>query len=268
MKGVILAGGTGSRLYPLTKVTNKHLLPVYNKPMIFYPLFSLKQAGITDILIVSGRGHSGAFLELLGSGAEFGLKLSYEVQEEAGGIAQALSLAKNFIGNSKFVVILGDNIIEDNLSGMVEKFSSQKVGAKILLKSVKNPSSYGVADIKDGKILSIEEKPASPKSDLAVIGYYMYDQNVFDVIDTLKPSHRGELEITDVNKHYLEKGTLEYDILKGFWGDCGESFESLMDASSMVKNSYLAGLSDTLDVLPLRQTRGLKQDSKKVRLVA
>ncbi|MEK7085644.1 MAG: sugar phosphate nucleotidyltransferase, partial [Patescibacteria group bacterium] len=199
MKGVILAGGTGSRLYPLTKVTNKHLLPVYNKPMIYYPLAALKEAGITDILIISGLGHSGSFLELLGSGGQFGLKLSYEVQEQAGGIAQALGLAENFANNEKIVVILGDNILEDSLSEAVKGFKIQPRGAKIFLKSVKNPQSYGVADVRDGVLRSIIEKPANPPSDLAVVGCYMYDPQVFDVIRGLKPSHRNELEITDVN---------------------------------------------------------------------
>ncbi len=248
MKGIILAGGTGSRLYPLTKVTNKHLLPVYNKPMIYYPLYSLKSAGIENILIVSGKGHCGDFLELLGSGSQFGLKLSYEVQEEAGGIAQALSLAENFANNEKIVVILGDNVFEDEFEDSVIEFSDQPRGARIFLKEVSNPSSYGVAEIKDEKIVSLIEKPKDPVSNLAVTGLYMYDPQVFDVVKVLKPSHRNELEITDVNNFYLEQGTLKYEILKGFWGDCGESFESLLHTSSIVKDSHLARKQSGLDL--------------------
>jgi glucose-1-phosphate thymidylyltransferase len=240
MKGIILAGGTGSRLHPLTKVTNKHLLPIYNKPMIYYPLYSLKEAGIDNVMIVSGKGHAGDFLELLGSGTQFGMKLSYEVQEEAGGIAQALGLTENFANNEKVVVILGDNIIEDSLVETVNDFSAQPRGARIFLKEVTNPSSYGVAEVVNGNIESIIEKPKNPKSNLAVIGIYMYDPQVFDVIKSLKPSGRNELEITDVNNFYLEQGTLQYSILHGFWGDCGESFDSLLQASELVKNSHLA----------------------------
>ena len=249
MKGIILAGGTGSRLYPLTKVTNKHLLPVYNKPMIYYPLYTLKEAGITNVLIVSGTGHAGNFLELLGSGSHIGMNLSYEVQEEAGGIAQALGLAEDFAGGDKVIVVLGDNIIENNISQDVNDFNLQKDGAYIFLKSVKNPQAYGVAEIRNGQIASITEKPKDPKSDLAVAGVYMYDSKVFDVVKTLKPSHRGELEITDVNNFYLNQGTLKYSILDGFWGDCGESFDSLMEASSMVQRSALAYMDENLTIL-------------------
>lgn len=248
MKGIILAGGTGSRLHPLTKVTNKHLLPVYNKPMVYYPLFTLKQAGIKSVLIVSGKGHAGSFLELLGSGADFGMKLSYEVQEEAGGIAQALGLAEDFVGGEKFVVMLGDNIIEDDLAAEVAAFESRDAGARIFLKEVKNPRAYGVAELDGDKIKSIVEKPENPVSNLAVVGCYMYEAAVFDVIRTLKPSGRGELEITDVNSHYLHAGSLEYGVLKGFWGDCGESFDSLMDASLMVQQSHLARIDDKLSL--------------------
>jgi len=249
MKGIILAGGTGSRLYPLTKVTNKHLLPVYNKPMIYYPLYTLKEAGITNVLIVSGIGHAGNFLELLGSGAHIGMNLSYEVQEEAGGIAQALGLAEDFAGGDKIIVVLGDNIIENNISQDVNDFNSQKNGAYIFLKSVKNPQAYGVAEIENGQIVSITEKPKDPKSDLAVTGVYMYDAKVFDIVKTLKPSHRGELEITDVNNFYLNQGTLKYSVLDGFWGDCGESFDSLMEASTMVQGSALACIDENLTIL-------------------
>lgn len=250
MKGVILAGGTGSRLDPLTKVTNKHLLPVYNQPMIYYPLFSMKEAGIDEVMIVSGKGHAGDFLELLGSGSQFGMKLSYEVQEEAGGIAQALGLTEAFVGGDKVVVILGDNVIEDDISGAVRNFEAQEKGAKIFLKSVKNPQAYGVAEVVDGKVASIVEKPTDPKSDLCVIGCYMYDSKVFDVIRELKPSDRNELEITDVNNFYLGRGELSYEILEGFWGDCGESFDSLLESSQLVRDSKLSN----------RKPRGLKQE--------
>lgn len=249
MKGIILAGGTGSRLNPLTKVTNKHLLAVYNKPMIYYPLFAMKEAGITNIMIVSGVGHAGDFLELLGSGAQFGMKISYEVQEKAGGISQALSLAEDFANNEKIVVILGDNLFEDSISKAVEDFRLQPRGAKVFLKSVPNPQAYGVAELQaDGSVVRIIEKPQVPPSDLAVVGCYMYDPQVFDVIRGLKPSNRNELEITDVNNFYLEQGTLKYEILNGFWGDCGESFDSLIHAASLVKNSKLAQIDDKLNL--------------------
>lgn len=235
MKGIILAGGTGSRLYPLTRVTNKHLLPVYDKPMIFYPLFTLRQAGITDIMIVSGKGHVGSFLELLGSGKRFGVNLQYEVQEEAGGIAQALSLCDKFVDGEKVCVILGDNIFQDDLFPYVNRFRSSASGASILFSHVKNPSSYGVARIENDRLVEIIEKPVTPPSDLAVTGLYMYDSEVFDFIKTLKPSARGELEITDVNNFYIKKGEMEYHVLEGFWGDCGESFDSLLDTANKVK---------------------------------
>jgi glucose-1-phosphate thymidylyltransferase len=249
MKGIILAGGTGSRLFPLTKVTNKHLLPVYNKPMIYYPLFAMKEAGITNIMIVSGIGHAGSFLELLGSGAQFGLKISYEVQEKAGGIAQALSLTEDFANNEKIVVILGDNIFEDNLAEAVKDFRTQPRGAKVLLKSVPNPKSYGVAEFQDDKITKIIEKPQNPPSDLAVVGCYMYDPQVFDVIKGLTPSGRNELEITDVNNFYLEQGTLKHEILNGFWGDCGESFDSLMESGRLIQKSRLAHIDEHLGIV-------------------
>lgn len=254
MKGIILAGGTGSRLFPLTKVTNKHLLPVYNKPMIYYPLFAMKEAGITNIMIVSGIGHAGSFLELLGSGAQFGLKISYEVQEKAGGIAQALSLAEDFSNNEKIVVILGDNIFEDNLAEAVKDFKALPRGAKVLLKSVHNPKSYGVAELQDEKITKIVEKPKDPQSDLAVVGCYMYDPQVFDVIKGLKPSGRNELEITDVNNFYLEQGTLKHEVLKGFWGDCGESFDSLMESGKLIQKSRLAHIDETLSITDAEAT--------------
>ncbi|MFA6587638.1 MAG: sugar phosphate nucleotidyltransferase [Patescibacteria group bacterium] len=231
MKGVILAGGTGSRLFPLTKVTNKHLLPVYNKPMIFYPLQTLKDAGVKDIMIISGKGHAGGFLELLGDGHDFGVRLSYGVQEQPGGIAQALGLAEDFADNQKIVVILGDNILEDNIAKATSDFENQEKGGKIFLKEVENPKSFGVAEVQGDKIIGIVEKPAEPKSNLAVIGVYMYDADVFQVIKTLKPSARGELEVTDLNNYYVGEGTMTYEILKGSWGDGGESFDSLLKAS-------------------------------------
>ncbi len=253
MKGIILAGGTGSRLSPLTKVTNKHLLPVFNKPMIYYPLYSLKDAGIDNILIVSGKGHAGDFLELLGSGAHLGLKLSYEVQEEAGGIAQALGLAEQFANNEKVVVILGDNLFEDSIAEAAKEFSIQPRGARVFLKKVNKPESYGVAELDGDKITSIVEKPENPKSDLAVTGAYMYDPQVFDIVKSLRPSNRNELEITDVNNYYLEQGTLNHTVLEGFWGDCGESFESLHEASALVKDSHLSQISDNLSNIDRKQ---------------
>lgn len=231
MKGIILAGGTGSRLYPLTKITNKHLLPVYDKPMIYYPLQTLIDAGIKEIMIVSGRGHTGHFLELLGSGSEFAVKLTYDIQERAGGIAQALSLAEDFADDKPVTVILGDNIFQDNMNDAVKSFRS---GARIFLKQVQDANRFGVAEIKEGRIISIEEKPAIPKSMLAVTGLYIYDSNVFDIIHTLKPSSRGEFEITDVNNEYICRGELKFSVIKGYWSDAG-TFESLFRASEMVQ---------------------------------
>jgi glucose-1-phosphate thymidylyltransferase len=234
MKGIILAGGTGTRLDPLTRVTNKHLLPVYDKPMIYYPIETLIKAGITDIMIVSGKGHAGQFLELLQSGKEFGADFSFAVQEEAGGIAEALGLCEDFADQEKIVVILGDNILEDDITKAVKDFEVQNKGAKIFLKEVDNPKSFGVAEVDGDKIKSIEEKPDKPKSNLAVIGLYMYDNQVWDIIKNLKPSGRGELEITDVNNFYVEKGEMTFEKLKGWWGDGGESFDSLLQAANLV----------------------------------
>lgn len=231
MKGVILAGGTGSRLYPLTKVTNKHLLPVYDRPMIFYPIQTLVNAGIKEIMIVSGRGHAGHFLELLGSGADLGVKFTYEIQEEAGGIAQALGLAESFADEEDVAVILGDNIFQDNIEQDVSNF---KGGAKIFLKKVPDAHRFGVAELKGDKVVGIEEKPGEPKSNFAVTGLYIYNNSVFKIIKALKPSARGELEITDVNNFFVNNGTMEYRILDGFWSDAG-TFESLLRASLMVK---------------------------------
>lgn len=235
MKGIILAGGTGSRLYPLTKVTNKHLLPVYDKPMIYYPLLTLINAGIDDIMIVSGRGHAGHFLELLGSGVEFGVRLTYEIQDEAGGIAQALSLTEDFADDEAIIVILGDNIFETNIHSAVKSFNS---GASIFLKEVKDASRFGVAEINGDHIVSIEEKPQSPKSNLAVTGLYIYDSRVFDIIRNMKPSKRKELEITDVNNEYIRMGDMTYSVLDGYWSDAG-TFESLFRASELVKNTAM-----------------------------
>ena len=229
-----MAGGSGTRLMPLTKVTNKHLLPVYDRPMICFPIQALKRAGIKDILIVSGRGHAGHFLELLGSGKELDVKLSYEVQEKAGGIAQALSLAEDFADGGKIIVILGDNVFQQNLKRAVNNFKKQKIGAKIFLSRVKNPRAYGIAQIVKNKIVGIEEKPKNPKNNLAVVGIYFYDNQVFKIIKTLKPSARGELEITDVNNNYIQNKLMRYEILQGWWGDCGEGFDSLLQASQLV----------------------------------
>ncbi|MBM4270921.1 MAG: spore coat protein [Deltaproteobacteria bacterium] len=234
MKGIVLAGGLGSRLYPLTKVTNKHLLPVYNEPMIYYPIKTLVNAGIDEILIVTGGNNAGEFLRLLGNGKDFGLKhLNYTYQEGEGGIAAALSLAEFFADNGKIVVVLGDNIIEKNIRKAVETYQKQKEGARIMLKEVPDPQRFGVPVFEGDHIVRVEEKPAKPKSKYAVIGIYMYDERVFDFIKTLKPSQRGELEITDVNNFYIEEGKMEWDILDGWWTDAG-TFESLQYAGNMV----------------------------------
>ena len=230
IKGVILAGGTGSRLYPLTKVTNKHLLPVGRKPMIYHPIAKLTQAGIDEILIVTGIDHMGDIVTLLGSGHEFGCRFTYKVQDQAGGIAQALGLAENFIGSDKMCVILGDNVFADSLAPFVQNFGAQKKGAKILIKEVPDPQRFGVVEMKDGKVISIVEKPRKPKSNFAVVGIYFYGAEVFGVIKQLKPSGRGELEITDVNESYLRQGELTCDVISGWWSDAG-TFASLERAS-------------------------------------
>ncbi len=235
MKGIILAGGTGSRMFPCTKVTNKHLLPIYNKPMIYYPLETLARAGIKDVLIVTGGNSPGDFLKLLGNGKSFGLKeLHYTYQEGSGGIAEALGLAEDFADNGRVVVILGDNIFEDNISQAVKDFKKQKLGAKLFLKKVLDPKRFGVAEVKGKKIINIEEKPKKPKSSYAVTGLYMYNGQVFDVIKTLKPSQRGELEITDVNNFYIKQETATYEVVKGFWSDAG-TFESLFRATNLIE---------------------------------
>lgn len=237
MKGIVLAGGLGSRMLPCTLVTNKHLLPVYDKPMIYYPIQALINAGINDIMVVTGGQFAGDFLKLLRNGAEFGLKhVSYAYQEGEGGIAEALALAEHFAAGEKICVVLGDNIIEGNILKAAEDFRKQERGAKILLKEVEDPQRFGVAEIQNGQILSIVEKPKEPKSNLAVTGIYFYDQQVFDLITRLSPSDRGELEITDVNNMYLEQGELSYEVLKGWWTDAG-TFKSLQRATNLVAKS-------------------------------
>lgn len=219
MKGIILAGGTGSRLFPLTKVTNKHLLPIGNKPMIYHPIEKLLEVGVVEILIVTGTEHMGDVVTLLGSGKDFGCRFTYKVQDEAGGIAQALGLAENFAGDDPVIVILGDNIFEKSLEKAVNNY--QGSGAQILIQKVPDPQRYGVAELDGNRVISIEEKPEDPKSDFAVTGIYFYDSRVFEVIKTLKPSGRGELEITDVNNHYIELGKMKSSVLEGWWTDAG-----------------------------------------------
>lgn len=243
MKGVVLAGGTGSRLRPLTKVTNKHLLPIFDKPMIYYPIQTLVNAGIHDILLVTGGNSAGEFLRLLGNGKEFGLKhLDYTYQEGEGGIAEALALAEVFADNGPICVVLGDNLIEGNIRQAVGSFHEQRDGAKILLKKVPDAHRFGVAEIRGNKVVGIEEKPKSPKSDYAVIGIYLYDASVFEKIKRLKPSGRGELEITDVNNFYIEESKLTYEILEGWWTDAG-TFEALLRANTLVASSGANKLS-------------------------
>ena len=233
LRGIVLAGGTGSRLMPLTKVTNKHLLPVGQKPMIFYPIEKLTAIGIEEILIVTGVEHMGDVVSLLGSGSNFGCRFTYKVQDQAGGIAQALALAENFAKDRLMAVILGDNIFQAGLKSYAEKFIAQQSGARILLKQVPYPQRFGVVELFEGKIVGIEEKPEQPKSDYAVTGIYFYNGDVFDIIKTLKPSDRGELEITHVNQAYITKGQLAYDIIDGWWTDAG-TFESLNNANELV----------------------------------
>jgi glucose-1-phosphate thymidylyltransferase len=234
MKGVILAGGLGSRLQPLTHVTNKHLLPVYDKPMIYYPIEALVNAGINEILIVTGGDHAGDFLKLLKNGKDLGVRhLEYAYQEGEGGIADALKLAEDFADGDKICVILGDNIIEGNLRKAAGDFFTQATGAKVLLKEVHDPERFGVVAMENNKIIDIIEKPTDPPSNLAVIGIYFYDNDVFEVCKTLKPSDRGELEITDVNNYYMKRGDLSHDILNGWWTDAG-TFESLFHATKLI----------------------------------
>lgn len=236
MKGIVLAGGLGTRLYPLTKITNKHLLPIYDRPMVYYPIQTLVNAGINDIMIVTGGNNAGDFLKLLGNGSEFGLKhLDFTYQAEEGGIAQAIGLCEYFTGGEKIVVILGDNIIEKNVKTSVSRFKRQKDGAMIFLKKVKNPEEYGVAEIRGGRVINIVEKPKRPKSNLAVLGIYMYDNRVFDIVRSLKPSRRGELEITDVNNAFIKDGSMRYEMLTGGWADAGESINAYNDTINLVR---------------------------------
>src|SRR5687767_3692334 len=237
MKGVVLAGGTGSRLFQLTKITNKHLLPIYDKPMIFYPIETLVSAGIEEILVVTGGRNAGDFLRLLANGKEFGLKhLNYAYQEGEGGIADALSLAEHFVDGDRVCVILGDNIIEGTIRQAVDAFRQQPAGARILLKEVPDAERFGVAEIDGDRILGIEEKPRRPKSNYAVTGFYLYDETVFEKVKTLEPSARGELEITDVNNAYIREGTMSFSYLDGWWTDAG-TFDSLLRATNLVAQS-------------------------------
>jgi glucose-1-phosphate thymidylyltransferase len=234
LKGIVLAGGLGSRLRPLTAVTNKHLLPIYNQPMIYYPIQTLVTAGINDIMIVTGGNSAGDFLKLLGNGKAFGLKhLNYTYQEGEGGIAAALALVEHFAAGEPVCVILGDNIIQGNIRAAANAYREQTKGAKILLKKVPDPQRFGVPELEGRRVLRIEEKPLRPKSAYAVIGIYMYDARVFEIIRTLKPSGRGELEITDVNNAYIERDEMTWDELEGWWSDAG-TFESLLNASNLV----------------------------------
>ena len=238
MKGVVLAGGTGSRLYPLTKITNKHLLPIYDKPMIYYPIRTLVDAGIREILLVTGGKTAGDFLRLLANGREFGLNhINYTYQEGEGGIADALSLAEHFADGEKLCVILGDNIIGTSIRSAVDEFQRQPAGAKILLKEVPDAKRFGVAEVKGNRIVGIEEKPEQPRSNYAVTGVYMYDPTVFDKIRTLERSDRGELEITDVNNAYIREGVMSFAFLDGWWTDAG-TFESLLRAANFVADAH------------------------------
>ncbi len=236
MKGIILAGGTGSRLFPLTKVTNKHLLPVGKKPMILHPVEKLVSAGIKEIMVVTGVEHMGAVVTLLGSGKDFGCRFTYKVQDEAGGIAQALGLCEDFGRDDRVVVLLGDNIFTDELGRFVTRFQKKDKGAMVLIKEVKDPERFGVPDIQNGKLMGIVEKPENPKSSFAVTGIYFYDHHVFEIIRKLRPSRRNELEITDVNNAYLAEGNLEFDTMVGDWTDAG-TFESLQQANQLMSKA-------------------------------
>lgn len=241
MKGIVLAGGLGTRLSPLTRITNKHLLPIYDSPMVYYPIKTLVSAGITDILVITGGNNAGDFLKLLRNGAEFGLRhLNYAYQEGEGGIAAALSLAEHFADGGPVCVVLGDNILEKSIATYVKKFRHQGSGAKILLSEVPDPQRFGVPVLENGEIVRVEEKPAEPKSPYAVIGIYMYDSKVFDIIKTLVPSGRGELEITDVNNAYIEAGEMSWNVIDGWWTDAG-TFDSLLRASKLVAESRARG---------------------------
>jgi len=239
MKGIILAGGTGSRLNPLTRITNKHLLPIYDRPMVTYSIEALVRSGITEVMLVSGGTHAGEFLRLLGSGQEWGLeRLQYAYQESAGGIADALGLAAKFAGDDQVIVLLADNIFERSFAPSVDKFRAQGTGARILLTAMEDPAHLrhlGVPELDGDKVVRIVEKPEQPPSNYAVTGAYFYDPTVFDVVPTLKPSGRGELEITDVNNHYVDAGTMEYDVIEGFWGDAGESIDAYYSVNDFVR---------------------------------
>ena len=246
MKGVVLAGGLGSRLHPLTKITNKHLLPVYNKPMVFYPIELLAKAGITEMVLVTGGNNPGDFLRLMGNGKELGMKnISYVYQEGEGGIAEALGLAEYYVGGDDIAVVLGDNIFENDITPFVDSYRRQGKGAKILLKEVPDPHRFGVATVEGDRVVRIDEKPKNPATNFAVVGVYMYDSSVFDIIRTLKPSNRGELEITDVNNAYIERGEMTFDIVKGWWTDAG-TFPSLYRASRLVAEKEDPSLKDIL----------------------
>jgi len=242
MKGVVLAGGMGSRLYPLTRITNKHLLPVYDKPMIFYPIETLVRAGIQDIMVVTGGNNAGDFLRLLGNGQDFGLKhIHYAYQDREGGVAEALSLAADFVGSDRCVLILGDNIFEEDISPFVGHFAAQPAGARILLKEIPQREHLvhlGVAILDDQRVVRIVEKPRDPPSPYAVTGVYMYSPDVFEIVEALAPSDRGELEISDVNNEYIQRGLMEYDVLAGFWGDAGESIEHYMTVINYVAGHW------------------------------
>jgi glucose-1-phosphate thymidylyltransferase len=235
MKGVVLAGGLGTRLRPLTTITNKHLLPVYNKPMVYYPIEMLVQAGITDIMIVTGGNSAGDFLRLIGNGEDFGLsRINYAYQKGEGGIAEALGLAREFVGNDRIVAALGDNILQNGIKKGVDAFAKQPRGSRIFLKRVDHPCEYGIAEVAGNKIKRVIEKPKDPPSDLAVIGVYMYPPDVFDIIATLAPSARGELEVTDINNVYIQRGEMEYEIIEGWWLDAGENHQALLRANLTV----------------------------------
>lgn len=236
MKGVIIAGGTGSRLYPLTKIINKNILAVYDKPLIYYPILTLRDAGINEILIISGRGHAGQYLDLLGAGTQFGVTFSYEIQEFPSGIAQAIGLAQSFAEGEKIMVILGDNIYQNRFAEAVDSFRNQEKGAKVFIKEVHDPQRFGVPKVDEDRIVEIIEKPKAPPTNYAVTGLYMYDERAFEVIETLKPSSRGEIEVTDLNNFYAKEGTLRYQVLTGEWIDAG-TFDSLLKANIFVANN-------------------------------
>lgn len=242
MKGVVLAGGRATRLHPLTYVTNKHLLPVYDKPLIYYPLEAMARAGVEEVLLITNPEHAGHFLQLLRTGSEFGLKLTYELQEQAGGLAQAVGLAEPFARGSKLLVLLGDNIFTQDLRSTVEAFRDEERGAVIFAAEVSEPQHYGVVEMHDGLVVSIEEKPASPRSNLAQTGIYLYDERVFSFMDRLAPSARGELEITDLNNIYVAEGTMRCQVLDGYWIDAGTSHDELLEANLKVADLRRQGL--------------------------